>query len=105
MTRIATAGGSTFLPLVAKLFLNVVGQTVPGTALSAYGFQLLPISFGNSVIQTLSRSIQTGDWLRPELEFARQWLPNARIIGNRLPMREGITNKAAQGGAHGSRSG
>ncbi|MHC1766151.1 MAG: hypothetical protein AB9869_17925 [Verrucomicrobiia bacterium] len=93
--RILSQNGVNFMPLVGRLFLNAVGAAAPGSPMSMYGFQLLPVSLSNSFMQAMSRSFQTGDWHRPWMEFSRQWIPNARIILNRIPGREGITTEAA----------
>lgn len=80
--------------------LPVIGQVLNYTLGSLTGgqqgqFSLLPMSLATAAMNLINKGVRTGEWDRPVMEFIRQWMPNSRIIINRLAMREGITNEVA----------
>lgn len=83
------------MPLLGRAFVNAVGAAAPGTAMSAFGMQLFPLSAANTLMQAFSKAWQTGTIGRPLMELDRQFFPNSRIVWNRTPFREGITTETA----------
>lgn len=51
----------------------------------------IPLTFFDSTLNTIRAAAQTGDPVRPTLQYVRQWWPNTRIALNRLPINEGLT--------------
>lgn len=75
-------------PVVGNLFTYVIDTTPSG----GRGMSLLPLSLFQSMQNTITRAVQTGDVVQPAMEFVRQYFPTSQVLLNRLESQEGLVN-------------
>lgn len=57
-------------------------------------FNFLPINVLSSIVQAANETAATGNPVQPLIRLVKQWVPNSKLILNRLPGQEGLVEVA-----------
>lgn len=75
-----------FWPIIGSVMSQLYDARTGGGKL----FNFLPISVATQALQSANEIGQTGNVFYPTVKLIRQWLPNTKIVLNRIPHTEGL---------------
>lgn len=90
VTKALTVGLATYLPFLGNLINYAVMDNGVRNGFDINS-QFVMLNFATDMMATTKRMIQSHDVVRPMEDFVRRWSPLARIVINRLPNQEGLT--------------
>lgn len=77
---------SPFWPILGSVMSQFYDARTGGNKL----FNFLPVSATQQALQAINEITQTGNVFYPVVKFAKLWLPNTKIVLNRIPETEGL---------------
>lgn len=78
-----------YLPIVGQAVNTMLQPGNPGRGFLGSNFQLLPMSILDATKNTMKQMVDTGEIIRPLVQYETQWNRNANAIVNRLDFMEG----------------